>query len=134
MQDKNPILRQRLAPEDEYIDMPCSIVSVGCAMKKARMDVKPEEMLKKEKEALREDGYLTLDGMNRFIRQMLPVRKKAYYKRNERVRLEEFLRGNKEKCIVCVLGHYVYAENDLYWSFFENLEDQVVCVWYLNPD
>lgn len=32
---------------------------------------------------------------------------------------------------VCLLGHYIYIDNDNYYSFFDNDEDEVVCIWWL---
>lgn len=80
---------------------------------------------------LKEDGYLTLDNMNRYIRKNLPVIKKDYYKRGERPLLKELLKDNKKKAIICVRGHYVYADQDRYYSFFDNDEDEVICIWWL---
>ena len=43
----------------------------------------------------------------------------------------EFLKNNEQKAIICLLGHYIYAERENYWLFFDNETDPVVCVWWL---
>ena len=119
--------RLRIRPLSKYYNRPCSYVGVGCAYEELGLgDFDPDLP-----EGLKDDGYLSLDNANRFVRQFLKVRKKQYFKRSERITLEEFLENNKEKCCICVLGHFIYADNGDYWSFFDNSEDKVVCVWYL---
>lgn len=117
----------RITPDSKYEDKPCSYVAVGCAY---------EDIIKYCFHAailghIKEDGYMTLDEANKFIREFLPVRKKVYYKRTERMSLKDFLKTNEEKCCVCTLGHYIYVDQKNYWSFFDNENDPVVCVWYL---
>lgn len=80
---------------------------------------------------LKADGYLTLNDMNKYIREHINVKKKIYYKRNERITLEEFLADNNEKAIICVLGHYIFVNKQTYYSYFDNISDEVVCVWIL---
>lgn len=80
---------------------------------------------------LRDDGWSTLDNMNKYVRQVFPVKKKVYYKRSERKTLADFLIDNDTKCIVCVLGYFIYVNGRDNWSFFENENDLVVRVWYL---
>ena len=46
------------------------------------------------------------------------------------ITLSEFLKDHKEPCGICVLGHFLFAANGDYWSFFDNDQDKVVCVWY----
>ena len=80
---------------------------------------------------LKEDGYLSLDFMNKFVRAYLPVKKKIYFKKNERIKLKDFLEINVEKACVCVLGHFVYVSEGDYYSYFDNMDDPIVCIWYL---
>ena len=116
---------KRITPDSVYNGLPCSIVAVGCALGESR-----DKTLKKAV-GLRGDGYLTLDNMNKYIRSLLPVQKKEYFKRGERPTLEKLLSDNERKAVVCLLGHYVYIDHDKYWSFFKNEYDDVVCVWWL---
>ena len=117
----------RHIPRDKYRGKPCSYVGTGCAYEDINQDCFNPEL----PEGLKDDGYLTLDNCNKFIRKFLQVRKKQYFKRNERFTLREFLSTNTERCCVCVYGHFIYVKENEYWSFFENDDDKVVCVWYL---
>lgn len=118
----------RITPDSKYLNMLCSYVGTGCAyeniMGKPFKAVLPPE--------LRSDGYLSLDAENRFIRRFLPIRKKKYFKRAERFPLRDFLAYNKCKCGVCVYGHFIYVDGSNYWSFFDNENDPVVCIWYID--
>ncbi len=79
---------------------------------------------------LKKNGYASLNAANTWIRQNLPVKRRKDYKRGERPKLKELhLDG---LAIVCVLGHYVFLDHEIYWSFFDNGEDDVVAVWELD--
>ncbi len=120
----------RKEPDVVFEDYPCSAVAVGCAL-----GIKTKEEVDKiMPEGLRNDGYLTLQGGNRFIRDNLPIKKYKYYKRGERTVLSDLLQGNTQKAIVLVLGHYVYAEGETYYSFFDNDNEDVIAVWWLKED
>lgn len=117
----------RITPKAKYIGQPCSYVGTGCAY---------EEFFGKEFSEplpgnLADDGWSTLENTNRYVRRLLPIKKKVYYKRSERFSLNTFLASNTERCMVCVYGHFVYVDKSDYWSFFDNETDKVVCVWYL---
>lgn len=112
---------KRRDPDKMFYDLPCAVVAVGTAI--GKMPPKPE--------ALRQDGYLTLVGMDKYCRSQVSVKGKVQYKRGCRPTLREFLEENKRKAIVCVLGHFLYADRNTYWSFLRNANDQVVAVWYL---
>lgn len=118
----------RITPSNIYNNLPCSIVAVGCALGDE------EGKIIKEVEGLKDDGYLTLDNMNRYIRSQLPVQKKEYFRKGERLLLGDFLMGNKRRAVVCLLGHYVYVDGENYYSFFKNEYDEVVCVWWLKEE
>ncbi len=119
---------QRITPRPMYHGLPCSLVAVGCAAGEQN-----GKIIEKAK-GLTSSGYLSLDDMNRYIRSILPVQNKVYYKRYERVLLKNFLQGNQRKAIICLLGHYIYVEGENYWSFFKNEMDPVVCVWWLKEE
>ena len=72
--------------------------------------------------------------IHKSIRANLPISKRIYYRRAERISLNDFLENNKEKCIVCVLGHYIFVNRGDYYSYFDNEDDVVVCVWYIDTD
>ena len=82
---------------------------------------------------LKDDGYLSLDGFNRMVRKFFPVKKKLYFKRNERPTLQDYLTTLEDDAFICVRGHYIYADAfcDGYWSFFDNATDPVICAWLL---
>lgn len=115
----------RISPNKIYDGYPCSIVSVGCAVEArgGRLTDIPE--------GLKNNGYLKLEDMNRYIRALLPIQKKEYFKRGERTVLIDFLKRNTRKAVVCLRGHYVYVDGADYWSFFKNEYDEVICVWWI---
>lgn len=112
---------KRREPHGMFADIPCAIVAVGTAI--GSMPLPPED--------LTEDGYLSLRGMNKYARRNLNVAREVQYKRGERPTLREFLETNRQKAIICVLGHFIYADRNTYWSFLKNAKDPVVAVWYL---
>ena len=120
----------KIIPKVKYDNMPCVYVAVGTAYEQINgtdfADPLPAE--------LRGDGYATLNVANKYIRQHLTVKKRQDFRRGERPLLGEFLKDNTEKCVICVLGHFIYAEESKYWSFFDNDTDEVVAVWYLKSD
>jgi hypothetical protein len=117
---------KRQIPKDIYRGLPCSAVAVGCAKGTTRRsDVKalcsPE---------LKDDGYLSLKGMNALVRANLEVTKQVKFKRGERPLLREYAKQIKgQKAVVCVLGHYVYFDGKDYWSYFWNGGDEVISAW-----
>lgn len=121
----------RIIPDEKYDGIPCSQVAVGCAYEKTFDKKLSHTVTVKLRDS---EGYATLDAVNKTIRSLISVKKKVYFKRTERFALKDFLKDNKEKCIVCVFGHYVFVDEEDYYSFFENEDDMVVCVWYINTD
>lgn len=117
----------RITPSSKYNGLPCSYVATGCAYE----DIFGKEFTEPMFDNLKEDGWSTLDNTNKYIRSILPIKKKVYYKRTERMTLRGFLSTNDKRCLVCVYGHFIYVNKKDYWSFFNNKDDMVVCVWYL---
>lgn len=76
------------------------------------------------------EGYRKLSDMNKTVKWYFPNAKYHYFKKNERVNLDK-IGNNLNKAIICVKGHYIYVEEDKYYSFFDNLEDEVVAIWVL---
>ena len=112
---------KRRDPVPVFAGLPCSMVAVGTAT-----GAVPERPY-----GLHLDGYLSLDCMNRYVRANLSIKRKVQYPKANRPTLKDFLEENTEKCVVCVKGHYVYADHNTYWSFLRNARDPVVAVWYL---
>lgn len=120
-----------IIPDKVYNEVPCSVVAVGTALGKTDAEWVGFLWRKAKLEGLKPDGYLSLDGMNQYIRENLKVRKKTSYKRGERPFLKDFLKDNKGRYIICVYGHYIYANGGEYYSFFNNDRDPVVATWEL---
>lgn len=117
----------RVTPNSRFFGQPCSYVGTACAYEDYYGKSFPGGL----PDGLKANGYLSLEGENRYLRSWLPVSKKVYFKRGERPLFRDFLRTNTARCCVCVFGHFVYVKGADYWSFFDNEEDEVVCVWYL---
>ncbi len=87
----NPLLEKdksmRITPAGKYSGLPCSYVGSGCAYE----DIFGEVFDKPLPEGLKSDGWLTLEGNNRYVRSLFDVAKKVYYKRGERPMLRDFL-------------------------------------------
>lgn len=115
---------RRAEPQEGLRGVPCLIVAVSCA-RGAMLAEEPE---------LKEDGYATLAVANKYIRQHLNVKKRIDYKRGDRPRLSEFLTEFSGKALICVLGHFLYADGSTYYSFFDNEQDDVVSVWLLKDE
>lgn len=120
----------RKTPPKVYNGIPCSIVSVGCALGENNKSV----IQKAKGLELKNNGYLTLKDMNKYIRSCISIQKYEYYKRTERFTLKELLNNNTKKAIVCLLGHYVYIDSKDYYSFFKNEEDNVVAIWWIKEE
>lgn len=119
----------RYNPDQKFSGLPCSVVGTGTAYEYMTGDyfsTSPRNLPR----GLKSDGYLTLEAEDKYIRQFLTVKRKVYVKRDDRITLSEFLKDHKEPCGICVLGHFLFAANGDYWSFFDNDQDKVVCVWY----
>ena len=118
---------KRIIPDEVYSRRPCSVVSIGCALgltdRKQIRAIVPD--------GLKNDGYLSLDGMNRLVRSVLPVEKKEVFKRGQRPILRDLMKDNHRRAVVCLLGHFIYIDGDKYYSFFRNGDSPVVCVWWL---
>ena len=117
----------RHEPNPKYHNFPCSVVGTGTAYEYLTGNSFPMIMPK----GIKDNGYLPLADEDAYIRQFLMVKKKKYYQRKDRITLSHFLSDYKGAAAVCVLGHFIFVDNGNYWSFFDNDEDPVVCVWYL---
>ena len=122
---------KRITPKDFYLDLPCSVVSIGCASETLHGSFDFGKIKAFSEIASANDNYATLRSVNEQVRKFFNVKKYTYYTRAERKTLKEF-RGNGHS-IICVLGHYLYTDftKDCYYSYFNNLNDKVVAVWEL---
>lgn len=120
---------KRIVPNRMFEGVPCSAVAVGCAMG-ITSKTQISSLISEE---LTDDGYLSLNGMNKLIRANMAVKKRVNYKRGERPMLKEFAHadGKGKKAIICVAGHFIYFDGRDYHSFFWNGSDPVISVWYI---
>ena len=119
---------KRIIPANIYENLPCSMVAVGCALGYADR----ERVKGLKSDLLKNDGYLSLDGMNKLIRANTSVKRRSHYRRGERPYLKDFCHSFRGRAVVCVRGHFVYVENDAYYSFFSNENDEIIEVWELS--
>ena len=119
---------KRITPKDFYLDLPCSVVSIGCASELLRGTFDYDKIRVFSEQASRNYNYATLRSVNEQVRRFFQVKKYTYYTRAERRTLKEFSGIN---AIICCLGHYLYCNGDTYYSFFDNENDKVVAVWEL---
>lgn len=109
-------------PSGRFNDMPCLFTAVDLAMGVLESPHGWPE--------LRKNGYASLNAANTWIRENLPLKRRKDYRRGRRPKLKDLhLDGI---AVVCVLGHYVFLDHEVYWSFFNNEEDEVVTVWELD--
>lgn len=114
----------RIEPDQKYSEIPCSYASLYIAMDVFRKtDPKP----------VVPDGtsYLTLDAADRLFKKYFPRARRYYYNKDNRVILNLFLQTNNQKVIICVKGHYLFANGRNYYSFFDNNLDEIIGIWYL---
>ena len=116
---------KRILPDEIYRGVPCSVVSMGCALKITDRNAL-NALFSKE---LHSDGYLSLKGMNALVRSKMSVLRRTDFKRGQRPCLRDFCHSFSGKAVVCLLGHFVYVEGGDYHSFFFNGDDPVVAVW-----
>lgn len=109
----------RVLPNKNLINTPCSIVAVACVLGRVPEDI-PD---------LKNNGYASLTSANKFFRSHLKIKKRIDYKKNERPKLKDL--HMSEKAIICVYGHFLYLEGEMYYSFYDNENDKVVAVWII---
>ena len=119
---------KRITPKDFYLDLPCSVVSIGCASETLHGSFDYGKIKAFSEIASANDNYATLRSVNEQVRKFFNVKKYTYYTRAERKTLREF---HFENAIVCVYGHFLYMHGEEYYSYFDNLNDKVVAVWEL---
>lgn len=120
----------QVVPEDKYKWVPCSQVALGIACEKTGVEYfLPISVF--DAIGSSESGYLTLRDMNKFVRALLPIKKRKDFKRRERPLLREL---EPCKAVICVVGHYLYMDYDKYYSFFDNENDDVVAMWIIDED
>ena len=120
---------KRITPKDFYLDLPCSVVSIGCASETLHGSFDYGKIKAFSEQASANDNYATLRSLNEQVRKFFNVKKYTYYTRAERKTLKECCSG--KTAIVCVYGHFVFVNGDTYYSYFDNDNDKVVAVWEL---
>ena len=117
----------RYNPSANLYNTPCSIVALDTAYR----DIYNEFIAIDEIVRTRPDGYLALSKMQVYIKLLFKVKKSIQYTKAKRFKLKEFLKNNDKKCIIGLLGHYIYVDGKDYYSFFNNENDKVVKIWYV---
>lgn len=117
----------QITPSERFNNTPCSMVALYYAYKNIyNQRIAVEEIIR-----TRPGGYLALSKMNNYINMFFKVKKAQQYGKDKRFSLNEFLKTNDKKCVVCLLGHYIYVDGKNYFSFFNNEKDKVVKIWYV---
>ena len=117
----------QIIPNERFNSMPCSMVAMYYAYKDIyKQYIKIDEIVR-----TRQDGYLALSKMNTYANLLFKVKKAQQYGSTKRFTLKEFLKSNDKKCVVSLLGHYIYVDGKDYYSFFNNENDKVVKIWYV---
>ena len=118
---------KRITPKDFYLDLPCSVVSIGCASEMLRGSFDYDKIKAFSEIASANNNYATLRSVNEQVRKFFNVKKYTYYTREQRRTLKEWSCG--KTAIVCTYGHYIFTIGDSYYSYFDNANDKVVAVW-----
>ena len=120
----------RIQPSFFYQDLPCSVVSIGCAMEKLQGKFSYDTIKTFSEQASANGNYATLQSVGEQVRRFFNVKRYTYYPRAQRRRLGDLcLQKGGIRGIVCVYGHFVFCDNFDYYSFFNNENDMVVAVW-----
>lgn len=117
----------QIIPNERFNGIACSKVALYYAYK----DIYNQKIAVNDIIQTRPDGYLALSKMNHYINMFFKVKKAQQYGSTKRFSLDEFLKTNDKKCVVCVLGHYIYVDGKNYFSFFDNEKDKIVKIWYV---
>ena len=122
---------------DNYLMyQPCSVVALNCALKD--MGLGSEEWLDDFATYIqpKENGYVSLNDFHKAIKHFFPNAKKIYFPKKDRETLVEnqaqYGAFTNRKAIVCCLGHYIYVNHNTYYSYFNNDDDLVVAIWFLD--
>lgn len=105
---------------------PCSVLAICLAMAAFHKNSGKEITPKYDKA-----GYCKLKDIDDEIKKHFTVKKYKYFKGNERKKLKDYTKF-PGIYIVCVKGHYILASEDVYYSFFDNSEDEVIAFWLLD--
>ena len=118
----------QIIPNERFNGIACSKVALYYAYK----DIYNQKIAVNDIIQTRPDGYLALSKMNTYINMFFKIKKTQQYAKANRITLADFLiRCNDKKAIICLEGHYIYVKGKDYFSFFNNLHDKIVKIWYL---
>lgn len=132
--EPNELFEDKVAADQFLSTQPCSVVALNCALKDFVLIEEP----KKFDDELKcwTFGYLKLNDFHKVIKKYFPKVKKHIFEKQNRETLfdadyhyDAFVLA---KAIACVKGHYIYVNNDTYYSYFNNDNDELVAVWFLN--
>ena len=116
-------------PPYETMVLPCSSVVLYVASKEFGVDYNEIRYPKTTKQ-----GYCSLVDMTKALSDIF-LFDYIYYTKDERFYLKDIeslsKRYGMKKAIICVRGHYIYVDDDTYYSFFPNLGDEVIAIWFL---
>jgi len=118
----------QIIPNERFNNYPCSMVALYYAYR----DIYKQRIAIEEIVKTRPDGYLALSKMNMYCNLLFHVKKATQYGSSKRFALKEFLKTNDKKCIICLLGHYIYCDGKDYYSFFDNEYCKIVKIWELD--
>lgn len=130
---------RQVVPSDSYNNIPCTIVACGCGLdyfRKCKGGQSKFDVINIASNlAYHSDGYLTLQGTNRLVRSLFKVTRGGYmyFKRGTRPKLSEYDFEGKN-AIVMVLGHCIFVTGNEYHSFFENGNDDIVAIWFVDGE
>ena len=118
---------------ESYNGLPCIFVAIDQAYKSFGKEFPARKMLEfplfKNNELLDKNGYCSLRKARECINYLFKVKSYKFIKGKRRKPLKEYdLIG---KYIILVKGHYVASWNNIYFSLFNNDNDEVVAWWEL---
>ena len=122
-------------PTDDYTidEAPCSMVAISCMLADLGIKLTSEKIENSNFVVKNNSGYKTLRDMTKTLRVLMPKIKYHYFIKKDRLRLKQ-VPYVKDKSIICLRGHYIYAKDDVYYSFFDNIHDEVIAMWWLEEE
>ena len=123
----------RQIDSESYNGLPCIYVAIDQAYKSFGKEFPARKMLEfplfKNNELFDKNGYCSLRKARECINYLFKVKSYKFIKGKRRKPLKEYdLIG---KYIILVKGHYVASWNNIYFSLFNNDNDEVVALWEL---
>ena len=99
---------------------PCFTVAIKEATKNSNLDILDVNF--------DDNGYCSISEAKKKISNIFSYNLRyKYFKRGTRFELNKF--HIKGKFIILTLGHFVYVEDLVVYSFYNNLDDKIVAFW-----